>query len=73
MLLVFFMNQLPPAPEYPGPFNIFSNIRGDIRKSRCTTGINDTIDTGDKFVTSSASFVDTGGKFATGVNDMKNS
>jgi hypothetical protein len=24
-----------------GPFQIFSNIRGDIRKSRCTTGIND--------------------------------
>ncbi len=25
-----------------GPFQIFSKIRGDIRKSRCTTGINDT-------------------------------
>ncbi len=49
---------------------------GDIRKSRCTTGINDT---GSKFATSIsdtffhycsfASVVDTFGKFATGVND----
>jgi hypothetical protein len=52
-------------------------IRGDNRKSRCTTGINDT---GGKFATgvstpaanfstNFASGVDTGGKFATGVND----
>ncbi len=60
---------------------IFWKILGDIRKSRCTTGINDT---GGKFATSVplvsttpaahfstsfASVVDTGGKFATGVND----
>ncbi len=31
-----------------GPFQIFLKIRGDIRKSRCTTGINDT---GGKFAT----------------------
>jgi hypothetical protein len=59
---------LPPVSlVFPlGPFRIFSKIRGDIGKSRCTTGINDT---GGKFATSFASVVDTGGKFATGVND----
>ncbi len=70
-----------------GSFQIFSKIRGDIHKSRCTTGVNDT---GGKlppvsttpanlppvsttpaanFATSSPCVVDTGGKFATGVND----
>ncbi len=49
-----------------GSFQIFSNIRGDICKSRCTTGINDT---GGKFATNTASVVDTCCKFATGVND----
>ncbi len=39
-----------------GPFRIFSKIRGDIRKSRCTTGVNDT---GGKFATG---VNDTGGK-----------
>jgi hypothetical protein len=40
----FFMNQFPPQPQSipVGPFQIFSKNRGDIRKSRCTTGINDT-------------------------------
>ncbi len=38
------------------PFQIFSKIRGDIHKSRCTTGINDSV-------------VDTSGEFAAGVND----
>ncbi len=38
-------------------------ILGDIRKSRCTTGINDT---GGKFATS---VNDTGGKFATSINN----
>jgi len=44
------MNQFPPSPResHLGPFRIFSKIRGDIRKSRCTTGINDT---GGKFAT----------------------
>jgi hypothetical protein len=37
-------------------FRIFSKIRGDIRKSRCTTGVNDT---GGKFATGA---IDTGGK-----------
>jgi hypothetical protein len=39
-----------------GSFQIFSKIRGDIRKSRCTTGVNDT---GGKFATC---VNDTGGK-----------
>jgi hypothetical protein len=56
------MNQFPPSPKvsHSGPFRIFSKIRGDIRKSSCTTGINDTgiNDTGDKFATS---LNDTGG------------
>jgi hypothetical protein len=42
-----------------GSFRIFSKIRGDIRKSRYTTGIKDT---GSKFATGVS---DTGGKFAT--------
>jgi hypothetical protein len=53
----------------------FLKIRGDIRKSRCTTGVNDT---GGKFATGvndtaggkiSAGINDTGGNFATGIND----
>jgi hypothetical protein len=39
-----------------GPFQIFSKIHGDIRKSMCTTGINDT---GGKFA---SDINDTGGK-----------
>jgi hypothetical protein len=44
LLLVFFMNQFPPQPQSVllGPFRIFSNIRGDIRSSRLTTGVADT-------------------------------
>ena len=57
-----------------GPFRIFSKIRGDIRSSRLTTGINDT---GGKFSTGvnntggkiAAGINDTGSKFATGIND----
>jgi hypothetical protein len=68
LLLVFFLNQFPPPPPPPQiipfrPFRIFSKIRGDIRESRCTTGINDT---SGKFATG---INDTGGKFATGVSD----
>ncbi len=50
LLLVFFMNQFPPSPRvsHYNRFEFFSKIRGDIHKSRCTTGINDT---GGKFVT----------------------
>ena len=75
---VFFYESVSPQPQsIPlGPFRIFSKIRGDIRKSRCTTGI----DTGGKLppvsttpaancATSFPGAVDTGGKFATGVND----
>jgi hypothetical protein len=74
----FFDESVSPQPQSSplGPFRIFSKIRGDIRKSRCTTGINDTggkvlhhfpiVDTGGKFATG---VNDTGGKFAAGVND----
>ncbi len=43
--------------------SLLRKIRGVIRKSRCTTGINNT---GGKF---STGVNDTGGKFATGVNN----
>jgi hypothetical protein len=37
------MHHFPQAPENSiWVISIFSKIRGDIRKSRCTTGINDT-------------------------------
>jgi hypothetical protein len=44
LLLVFFLNQLPPPPRIIplGPFRIFSKICGDIRSSRFATGVNDT-------------------------------
>jgi hypothetical protein len=45
-----------------GSFQIFSKIRGDIHKSRCTTGINDT---GSKFCHQFPLCC----KFAAGVND----
>ncbi len=56
----FFHESVSPQPQsIPlGPFQIFSKIRGDIRKSRCTTGINDT---GGKFATG---VNDTGTKIA---------
>jgi hypothetical protein len=53
-----------PAQDYSiRTVSFFSSQirRGDIRKSRCTAGGN--------FSTSFASVVNTGGKFATGVND----
>jgi hypothetical protein len=61
----FFYESVSPQPQsIPlGPFRIFSKIRGDICKSRCTTGVNDT---GGKFA---AGVVDTVSKFAAGVND----
>ncbi len=72
----FFYESVSPQPQsIPlGPFRIFSKIRGDIRKSRCTTGINDT---GGKFATGlndaggkiAAGINNPGGKFATGIND----
>jgi hypothetical protein len=38
------MNQFRPSPRvsYQDRFELFRKIRGDIRKSRCTTGINET-------------------------------
>jgi hypothetical protein len=40
----FFHESVSPHPQsIPlGPFQIFMKVCGDIRKSRCTTGINDT-------------------------------
>ncbi len=75
----FFHESVSPQPQsIPlGPFQIFSKMCEDVRKSRCTTGINDTggkfatgiNDTVGKFCHQFASVVDTGSKFATGVND----
>jgi hypothetical protein len=53
-----------------GSFQIFTNIRRDIRNTRCTTGV---VDTGghifpEKF-SLTTDVVHTGGKFATGTND----
>jgi hypothetical protein len=54
----FFRESSSPKPfnNSIGFFQIFSKIRGDICKSRCTTGINDN---GGKFATNTASVVDT--------------
>jgi hypothetical protein len=49
-----------------GSFQIFSNILGDIHKSRCTTGINVAVNYKGE---PKNRCVDTGGNFATGVND----
>ncbi len=38
LLLVFY--ESVSSPRVLGPFPIFLKIRGDIRKSRCTIGIN---------------------------------
>ncbi len=47
----FLWISFPQAPEYTiGPFQMFSKIRGDIRSSRCTTGV---LDTGGKWKKSS--------------------
>jgi hypothetical protein len=60
----FFHESVPPLPQsIPyGPFQIFSKICGDIHKSRCSTGANET---GSK---TAPGINDTGGKFATGFN-----
>jgi hypothetical protein len=51
----FFHESVSPL----GTFQIFSKICGDIRKSRCTTDVNDT----------SIKIAAGIGKFATGIND----
>ncbi len=60
-----------------GSFRIFSKIRGDFRKSRCTTGINDTSHLPGGFHWQPVSLIPvanlpnddgSGGKFAIGVN-----
>jgi hypothetical protein len=40
----FFINQFPPSPRvsHLDRFEFFQKIRGDIRRSRLTTGVNDT-------------------------------
>jgi hypothetical protein len=41
--LVFHESVSPQPQSIPlGPFQIFSKVRRDLRKSRCTIGINDT-------------------------------
>ncbi len=72
----FHAYQFPPKPVKIAlrSFHIFSKIRGDICKSRCTIGFNDTGGkfaagvkyTGGKFA---IGFNNIGGKFATGLND----
>jgi hypothetical protein len=44
LLLVFFLESVSPQPLIIplGSFQIFSNIRGDIRSSRFATGVNNT-------------------------------
>jgi hypothetical protein len=65
----FFHESVSPQPQSIPlvPFRIFSKIPGDIRKSRCTTGSNDT---GGKFANGVKGTNDTSGKFATGINDI---
>jgi hypothetical protein len=58
------MNQFPPAPEYP--IRTISNF-AEIFASQGAPPISTT--PAANFATSFASVVDTGGKFATGVND----
>ncbi len=55
----FFYESVSPQPQRIPlvPFRIFSKIRGNICKSRCTTGVKDT---GGKFATG---LNNTGGKF----------
>jgi hypothetical protein len=57
----FFYESVSPQPQsIPlGPFRIFSKIRGDIRKSRGITGVNDT---GCKFATGINNASENGGK-----------
>ncbi len=58
---LFYESDSPQPQSIPlGPFQIFLKIRGDIRKSRCTTCNNET---GGKFATG---VNDTGAKFDTG-------
>jgi hypothetical protein len=60
----FFHRSVFPQPQSIPirPFRNFSKIGGDSPKSRCTTGINDTGDTGVKTATG---INDTGGKSTT--------
>jgi hypothetical protein len=78
LLQVFFMNHLPQVPENnTRVISNFSKIGGDIRKSKCTTSINDTVANlklvltilAANFATGIAAVIDTGGKLATRVND----
>jgi hypothetical protein len=67
LLQVFFHESSSPKPLKItlGSFKFFLKICGDILKSRCTTGINDT---GGKFATG---VTITNEKFATGISDVK--
>ncbi len=63
----FFHESSSPKPEKItfGSFGLFLKIRGDIRKSSCTSTTPVA-----NLATVTTGVVDTGGKFATGVNDM---
>ncbi len=58
-------SSLKPEKITFGSFGIFLKIRGDICKSRCTSTIPVA-----NLATVTAGVVDTGGKFATGVNNI---
>jgi hypothetical protein len=62
----FFHESVSPQPQsIPlGPFQKFLKTLEDIRKSRCTTGVNDT----ESIIVSGIN--NTGGKFATCLNDV---
>jgi hypothetical protein len=62
-LLQFFYESSSPKPLKITfrSFQIFLKIHGDIRKSRCSTSINDA---GGKLTTGTAGVVDADGKFA---------
>ncbi len=68
LLLVFLMNQFPPAPEYcmRTVSNFFRKF-AEIIASQGAPPVSTT--PAANFSTNFASVVDTGGKFATGVND----
>jgi hypothetical protein len=61
LLQVFFMNQFPPAPEYPiRTVSIFFQKFAEIFASQGAPPVSTT--SAENFVTSFASVVDTGGK-----------
>jgi hypothetical protein len=68
LLLVFFMNQFPPSPRvfHEDYFEFFRKF-AEILESQDAAPVSTTLAA--NFATNFPSVVDTGGKFATGVND----